>query len=457
MSCSGVDSQTKVCAVIGRPVAHSLSPLLHNTAFSYYGLNWVYLAFEVENLKGAIEGVRGFGVKGLNVTIPYKTDVLAYLDGLDMLAKRIGAVNTIVNHSGHLKGYNTDAQGFLKVLSKEGIDPRGEGFIILGAGGAARAISFVLAQSGARLSVLNRTPERALELSRKLEEEFGRPVPALELNTSNLKFALDNAAVIVNTTSRGMSPDVEGTPVPGELLRPGLTVLDIVYSPLKTRLLREAEAAGAKVVGGLDMLVYQAGLSFELWTGLKAPLEVMMARGCNFLEPKKLERKNSLALTGFMGAGKSSVARLVSSMLGKELRSTDGLVEEAAQKPILRIFSEDGEAYFRELEMRAVKEVLEGDNLVIDCGGGVVLNQLNILNLKKKAHIFYLKSGLDTCLKRAEREVRPLLGHDPGEVFRLFSLREPLYEEAADVVIETSGLNPEEVARKVVEGYESLS
>lgn len=452
------DSQTRVCALIGAPVAHSLSPVLHNAAFSYYGLNRVYLAFEVEKLAEAIEGARAFGITGLNVTIPYKTAVMRYLDEIDLLAGKIGAVNTIANYDGCLKGYNTDAQGFLRALLEEGIQPRGRNFVILGSGGAARAISFALAESGARFWLLNRTIEKAAELSRDLEDCFGQRFPALELNEANLGKVLDADVVVVNTTSIGMSPRVEETPIPQELLWPGLIVFDIVYNPLKTRLLREAEAVGAKAMCGLSMLIYQAALSFEIWTGLEAPVEIMRAQALDALEERKIEKKNNIALIGFMGSGKSSVAGVLASNLGRELASTDGLVEMKASKPISRIFAEDGEASFRELEMLAVKEASQGENLIIDCGGGVVLNRVNILNLREKANIFYLKTDLHTCLKRAERETRPLLvGNDSGEVFRLFSLRGPLYEEAADVVIETSGLGPEEVAEKVMREYEGLS
>lgn len=274
-----ITAKTKICGLIGDPVEHSVSPAMHNAAFREKGLDFVYLPFRVkkEQLRQAIDGARVLNIVGLNITIPHKVNVIPYLDELDPLAQKIGAVNTIVNSNGSLKGYNTDASGFLKALTGRGIEPSAKKAVILGAGGASKAVSFSLAERGADLVILNRELEFdwAVELAGHLSRSFSIEVRALKLNEPNLKKALAGADILVNTTSVGMSPRGDESPVPKRLLKPGLTVFDIVYNPLQTRLLREAEASGAEVIPGLDMLAWQGALAFEMWTGVAAPLEMM--------------------------------------------------------------------------------------------------------------------------------------------------------------------------------------
>ena len=272
-----ISGKTKVCGIIGDPIEHTMSPVMHNAAFRKLGLDYVYLAFQVcqEELDKAVAGVRALNIRGLNVTIPHKVAIIPFLDKLDPLAEKIGAINTIVNESGVLTGYNTDATGFLQALLERGIKPRGKKAIILGAGGAARAISFILAERGASMVILNRHLARAEDLARRIAQFSPEEVKTLALNKENLKAALANADIMINTTSAGMVPGVDETPVPAQLLTKGLIVFDIVYNPVKTRLLKEAEAVGAQTINGLDMLVWQGALAFEKWTGRRAPLEVM--------------------------------------------------------------------------------------------------------------------------------------------------------------------------------------
>jgi len=270
---------SRLCGVIGDPIGHSMSPVMHNAAFDKLGLNYFYVPFRVkkEELGKAIAGMRALNIRGLNVTIPHKVTVIPLLDKLDLLAQRIGAVNTIVNDDGVLTGYNTDATGFLQTLIEKRGEPKGKNVVILGAGGASRAISFILAERGAHLVILNRLLELdwAEELASRISRVFKKEVKALELNGENLAKVLAQADILVNATSVGMSPNSSETPVSPDLLRPSLTVFDIVYNPIKTRLLREAEAAGAKTISGIDMLVWQGALAFELWTGVKAPVQLM--------------------------------------------------------------------------------------------------------------------------------------------------------------------------------------
>jgi len=284
-----ITGSTRICGIIGDPVEHSMSPVMHNAAFEALGLNYVYLPFRVhrEGLKAAISGMRALNIAGLNVTIPHKMAVIPLLDKLDLLAGRIGAVNTIANENGELAGYNTDASGFLQALRAQGVESEGKRIVILGAGGAAKGISFILAEAGASLVILNRTLYRAKELASQIAQDCQRKMEAMTLNEANLKRAFDRADILVNTTSVGMTPDVDRSPVPGNLLGSRLVVSDIVYNPLETRLLREAKAAGARTIDGLDMLVWQGALAFEKWTGQKAPFEIMKQAAIKALQDEK--------------------------------------------------------------------------------------------------------------------------------------------------------------------------
>ena len=283
-----VTGKTKICGLIGDPVEHTMSPVMHNAAFRKTGVDYIYLPFRVrkEELDKAMEGMRALNIRGLNVTIPHKVTVLQFLDKLDSLAEKIEAVNTIVNDDGVLTGYNTDASGFLQALLEKGIEPKGKNVVILGAGGASRAISFILADRGANPVILNRLLELdwAKELAGKISQTFNKEVDALELNRENLVETLGKADILVNATSLGMNPNIDQTPVPSDLLRPGLIVFDIVYNPIKTSLLKEAEAAGAETIGGLDMLVWQGALAFEKWTGRKAPAGLMKEEAIKLLQ-----------------------------------------------------------------------------------------------------------------------------------------------------------------------------
>lgn len=269
---------TRVCALIGYPVEHSLSPIMHNAAFQHLGLDYVYVAFTVphERLGEAISGIRGLGIRGVNVTMPHKISVIKYLEGLDENAKLAGSVNTILNMDGQLVGYTTDGLGAFNALKYAGSDPLGKKIVILGAGGASRSISFTLAKYARELVILNRTLRRAEELVGEIRRVIGfeniRAGPLLE---KILEGELKDADILINATSVGMRPNDDETPVKKELLHGNLTVFDIVYDPLETRLLREAKSVGAKTVDGLSMLVHQGALSFEIWTGVKAPVEVM--------------------------------------------------------------------------------------------------------------------------------------------------------------------------------------
>ncbi|RJS90094.1 shikimate dehydrogenase [Candidatus Bathyarchaeota archaeon] len=275
-----ISGKTKVCAVIGDPVEHSLSPCFQNAAFQHLGLDFVYVAFTVkaEELRGAIEGVRSLGFHGLNVTMPHKISIIQYLDELDEDAERIGSVNTVLNQDRRLIGYTTDGVGALNALKNNGVDPKGKKIVILGAGGASRSVSLALIKEAKELVILNRTVRRAerlvCDLHRLVRED--KKVRSGGLTEENLRKELKNADILINATPVGMMPNEDKMPVKEEHLHPNLVVFDLVYNPIETKLLRKAKMIGAKTIDGLSMLIHQGAASFEIWTGVKAPIHVMM-------------------------------------------------------------------------------------------------------------------------------------------------------------------------------------
>lgn len=275
-----MDAYTQLVGVIGRPVRHSLSPAIHNAAFQAKGLNYVYLAFEVEDVGAAMAGVRALGIRGLSVTIPHKVAVMAHLDEIDPVTRRIGSVNTVVNRDGLLSGSSSDGPGALASLDEEGVETQGKRVTVLGAGGAARALSFALSGDGGAgmMRIIALQEERTR--TRRLAEDVAAYADIV-VRTGDLedgpafRTAVAEADLLIHATPVGMYPKVSETLVPAEWLHSGITVFDAVYTPRRTRLLREAEQAGCRVVEGLGMFVHQAAIQFRLWTGEEPPVDLM--------------------------------------------------------------------------------------------------------------------------------------------------------------------------------------
>ncbi len=268
--------------VITDPHKQSTSPALQQAAIDALGLGMVYKRWPTppDGLATRVTGLRAPSVLGANVTIPYKEAVMPMLDELDPLAQCVGAVNTIVNREGRLSGYNTDVGGFLRALRDDaGFDSRGCDAVIAGAGGAARAVVVALIESGAAsIAVLNRSAERAQRLVDDLSPHAGGTwLEALPAAPGSWAKMAPRAQLLVNCTSVGMADSSQdASPVPSGLIRPEMLVFDLIYRPLETRLLRDARASGACVLGGLPMLVYQGAASFKIWTGQEAPIDIML-------------------------------------------------------------------------------------------------------------------------------------------------------------------------------------
>jgi shikimate dehydrogenase len=279
-----ISGKTRVCGVIGDPIEHTLSPAIHNAAFNHLNLDFVFLAFRVKaaDLEKAIQGMRGLGIHGLNVTMPHKSTVISFLDEVDPTVKFLGSANTILNNEGRLSGFNTDGVGALKALRENGAELSEKKVLLLGAGGAAKAIAFALAEVG-ELVILNRTADKAKELAAVLGQRFGKKVVGGPLSSDTVQKNLRDSDILINSTKVGMHPHENQTIVEPQWLRSDLTVMDIVYNPIETRLAKDAKAAGAKVISGVEMLIYQGAASFELWTSRSAPIEVMRRAALNRL------------------------------------------------------------------------------------------------------------------------------------------------------------------------------
>ncbi len=282
----GLTAQTTLVGLLGWPVHHSLSPAMHNAAFRALGLDWAYLPLAVppESLPEALAGLKALGFRGVNVTIPHKEKVLAGLDEVAPEARSLGAVNTVVITDGRLAGHNTDVAGFLAALDTAGCAPCRA--VVLGAGGAARAAVYALLSRGVTVIVANRSPQRAQGLVASLSAP-SRRADTCTLETQPLRDALSRSDLLVNATPAGMWPDVDATPLPaGTRLHDGLAVMDLVYNPLETLLLRQARQAGAKTINGLDMLIHQGAAAFRLWTGQDPPLAIMRQAALTALEQR---------------------------------------------------------------------------------------------------------------------------------------------------------------------------
>ncbi|MFA5125815.1 MAG: shikimate dehydrogenase [archaeon] len=274
-----IDSKTSLFAVLGNPVKHSKSPLIHNIALKEANLNAVYLAFEVKKVKTAIEAMKEFGIIGYSVTIPHKIEAMKYLDEIETKAKKIGAINTVHNKDGKLYGYNTDCLGAMKAL-KEKTNLIGKKVYLIGAGGAARAIIAGLEEEKANITVFDIEEKKAIQLAKEFNAK-----------TESISKIDSNADIIINATPIGMYPKTNETSYPKELLRKEMLVFDVVYNPLETKLIREAKQKGCKTIQGIEMFLGQAFEQFRIWQGTEPPKEKMREALIKELKKEQEEKK----------------------------------------------------------------------------------------------------------------------------------------------------------------------
>ncbi len=276
---------TKTFCLIGYPVEHSMSPTMWNPALQELGLDYVYVAYDVhpDGLEKAIDGMRALGIKGMNVTIPHKENVIQYLDEIDPIAQKMGAINTIKNDDGVLKARNTDAGGAKKSLIDAGCQISGKNILFLGSGGVARSVAYILSEEANKIVLTDIVEKTALTVAKEIKENMGANIEGKLSSKELLKEEIKNADILINATPLGMHPKVDASPISKELLHEDLFVFDVIYNPLRTKLMKDAAEIGCKTLGGLDMLVNQGVLAFEWWTGKNPNATLMRSKIIDFL------------------------------------------------------------------------------------------------------------------------------------------------------------------------------
>lgn len=390
--------------LIGEKLGHSYSKEIHNLIADY--------GYELREVKreelGAFMTERAFS--GINVTIPYKKSVMDYLDVISDDAKKIGAVNTVVNRDGKLYGYNTDFYGLKALLIHNGVSVRNKKVLILGSGGTSDTAYNVVTGLNAK---------EAIRVSRTKKDGFVTYDEAARLHS--------DADVIINATPVGMYPDDDGVPVNIGLFPSLSAVIDAIYHPLRTNLVSDAENRGIKACGGLYMLVAQAVYAAALFEN-KKPDENLI----DDVYGKILNDKRNIVLIGMPSSGKTTIGKALAARMGKRFADTDELIVGTTGKSIPEIFEKEGEKVFREIEKKVICDIAGNDGTVIATGGGVILDEKNVLALKRNGVIVYLDRKIDNLIATDSRP----LSSNVDDLKKLYAKRKPLYEKYAEITID---------------------
>ena len=458
-----ISGTTKLCGLLGNPVEHSLSPVIHNNLACMSNTDMSYSCFCVEekDLKSAIDGAFALGIQGLNVTVPHKQAVMPFLCGIDPIAEAIGAVNTLVRTPDGFFGYNTDILGFARELEENGLGIKNRDVVILGAGGVARAITFACVKEGAaKIFILNRTIDNARKIAEDTEKFFecapGSKVIPVEMSASEYLNSED--FLLVQTTSVGMYPNVSETLLENtNLYEKAAFGFDVIYNPFDTVFMKKLRRVGKKAINGLPMLLYQGVESYKKWFP-ESKLSSSMERDTFFklrgaLLPSKSDTrpklktpgKDNMILVGFMGSGKTTLGKWISKHTGRTFLDTDKEIEEKTGRSISDIFATDGEEAFRKMETDYLRSLADSgkSNLIISVGGGTPLREENRRILSELGTVIYLKASAGELMNRLRYdERRPLLQGKTGEERRvlieeMLAAREGAYSAAADMTVVT--------------------
>jgi shikimate dehydrogenase len=425
-------------AVTGRPIMHSLSPQMHNAAFEALGMDAIYVRLASGSAKEALFAAKALGLRGMNVTTPFKMDFAKLVDGLADSARKAGAVNTVMFEKGRAVGHNTDIAGVRGALEGNGIVLSGKKAVVLGAGGAAKAAAIALIEAGASVTIANRTAEKAEELAAEMRCGF------CSHGIEELGAALRDAGVIVSCISG------TGRIVAPELLRRDMAVLDANYTA-ETALCADAKKAGCKVIGGREWLLHQGIRVFEIFTGKKAPVAAMRRAACS--EEEAAGEKKNIALIGMMGTGKSTVAMEIAKLAGMKAVDIDAEIERREGK-INKIFEKRGEAAFRGMERAEIAKLNGVRDCVIACGGGAVLDAENVEMLGRNCSVTWLFASAREMEKRVGKgRNRPLLGDGNrlDALERLLLARLPAYAKACDLAVCTEGKSASDCAKLILD------
>lgn len=458
-----INGETRVLGIIGNPIRHTMSPLIHNMISEKQNRNMVYLPFEVEqDLDAAVKGAYALGIVGMNVTVPYKTAVIDSLYKVEELAGEIGAVNTLVRTADGFIGYNTDISGLERELESEQIDIKGRAVLLLGAGGAARAVAFLCAKRQAgSITILNRTLDKAEKIAadvrRYLKDKNIAETVVTALPLAQYGQLMETDYVAFQCTQIGLHPHVDAAVIEDTDFYKKVSVgIDLIYNPEVTKFMRYVRENGGRAYNGLKMLLYQAVDAYELWNQTEVSLQVIDEVYAKLLSMNAMNRKNYV-LIGFMGAGKTTVGKCLAKRLGADFKDTDALIEEKCACTVSSIFADKGEAYFRGLETKLVEELSDTlENTVLSVGGGLPIKKDNHNYLKNIGTVVYLEVSKETVTKRLEKDTtRPLLSGSTQEVLerieKLMNERTPVYTALADRIIQTDHLTIDEIVNRIIE------
>lgn len=450
-----ISGQTRVLGLLGNPVEHTLSPIIHNTLSELLQLNEVYVPFRVEGagLSSAVQGAFDLNVLGLNVTVPHKNQVMHSVVELDSVAQGIGAVNTLVRTNTGYKGYNTDMPGLLRAIQSEGIELKDKTVVILGAGGASKAVAYMCLQEQAKaVFMLNRTLEKAREIATQMNQLFHTSVMQA-MTLEEWKNVSGDSWIVFQCTSVGLSPNVEQviieTPDFYEKVAVGV---DLIYNPAVTHFMRLVQKAGGQAFNGLKMLLYQGIIAYELWNQVvvtEEQADLVYDRLYEAIHPSG----DNIVLIGFMGSGKTTIGHRIEEKYGYTFIDTDAYIEEREGRSISQIFAEEGEEYFRQLETVVLQELITNTRHgLIATGGGMPLRRENARLLRELGQVFYLQASEEEIWNRVkENQNRPLLiCENPQEkIHVMMHQRHPIYSRAAHVEVKTDGRNVDAIAAEI--------
>ena len=447
-----IDGKTRTLGLLGDPVEHTMSPLIHNTLSEKLGLNNVYVPFhtKAENLEAAVKGAYALNILGLNVTVPHKNEVMQYLSELDEGGQAIGAVNTLVRTENGYKGYNTDMMGLLREVRSYGVELDGQDVIILGAGGAAKAVAYMCVSNGAgHVYILNRTVAKAQAIADHMNDFFGNQ-SMTAMSIQDYHKLPEKKYIVFQSTSKGLYPHSDEVVIEDPAFYKLVSVgIDLIYKPFSTGFMSLCRYAGAKSYNGLKMLLYQGIIAYELWNDITIDEET-----ADEIYRKLLKKtRDNIILTGFMGSGKTTVGKLLSERYGYTFIDTDQYIEEKCGCTIAELFSKKGEAYFRQLETDILKELNASLTHAVLSTGGLPLREENAAELATLGTVIYLQITPEEVISRLSGDnTRPLLsGDDPEQKVRdLLTYRTPLYERVADLTIPATGQSPEYIAEEII-------